>query len=98
MLHRRRRNKTFRRSRNRKRLSIRRLIGGDMMMPSTTPSTTSFLSNTQQTLGSVVDETKKDLSSLSGYFTNAYNYLTGSTTSTGGSKSKTKRRKRKSVR
>ncbi len=76
-------------------------MGGDMMMPSATPSatspTTSFLSNTQQTLGSVVDETKKDLSSLSGYFTNAYNYLTGST-STGGSKSKTKRRKRKSVR
>jgi hypothetical protein len=66
-------------------------MGGNMM-PNGTQTTSSpnnsIMSTTQQTLNSVVDETKKDFSSLSDYFTNAYKYLTGSTTTTGGRKSK----------
>ncbi len=64
---------------------------GDMMISTTSTSpNNSILSSTQQTLNSVLDETRKD-------FSNLYGYLMGSlsTTSTGGKKSKTKRRTRR---
>lgn len=88
-------------TRRRTRRHRRRVRGGDGT-PASIP--TDYLSSAAQattnTVSSAVEETKKDLSGLSGYLTKAYNYMTGTqstttATTTGGRRRRHGRRTRR---